>query len=72
MGYAVAMSPCIVCKEPFCYNPHKVPSTSAITGTREPVCRFCMEMINEKRVKNGMPPFQIQPDAYDPIPEEEL
>lgn len=44
-GYVFAMSPCITCGKVFSYNPHRVPSTSAITGSREPVCRSCMDLI---------------------------
>lgn len=72
MGYVFATSACICCGRVFSYNPHRVPSTSAFTGSREPVCRSCMDVINEKRAEQGMEPFAIQPDAYEPMPEEEL
>jgi hypothetical protein len=72
MSYAYAMSPCICCKRPFVYNPLRVPSTSAITGQREPICETCIGLINEKRKGAGLEPFAIHSDAYEAIAEEEL
>ena len=71
-GYVLATSACICCGVPFSYNPHKVPSTSAITGTREPVCLRCMNAINAKRQEMGLDPHPILPGAYEPMPEGEL
>jgi hypothetical protein len=68
-GYCFALGPCIGCGKIFCFNPIKVPSSSAITGKREPVCAACMNRINTYRVEHDLPPFVIQPDAYEPIPE---
>jgi len=50
----------------FTFNPLTVPSTTAITGQREPVCRICMGHINKKRQELGLEPFAIAPDAYEP------
>ena len=71
-GYVQAFGRCITCGQPFAFNPHRVPSTSAITGSREPVCRYCMDRINAKRTADGLEPFAILPDAYEALPEEEL
>jgi hypothetical protein len=71
MGYAMAMSACVGCKRVFMYNPHKVPSIRH-NGFREPVCRECIEHANPIRVKNGLEPFNIDPQAYEPIDEHEL
>lgn len=71
-GYVLAFSSCVCCRNVFSYNPKKVPSTSAVTGTREPVCEKCMSYINRKRVTLGIPPLVVHPDAYEPLPEEEL
>ncbi len=71
-GYAYCLGPCIVCHQPFWFNPHAVPSTSIITGAREPVCLNCMTVLNGKRKAAGLEPFPILPGAYKPIPEEEL
>lgn len=66
MSSMIAMGYCICCNHPFSFNPLKVPSTSAITGQREPVCEACMTIINEKRLANGLPLHFIHPDAYKP------
>jgi DNA-directed RNA polymerase subunit RPC12/RpoP len=71
-GYCSVISPCIVCGQIFSYNPHRVPSTSLLTGEREAVCQDCMNRINAKRATMGLPPHEILPGAYDPLPEEEL
>jgi len=74
MGYVFATSACICCRRVFSYNPHKVPSTRAFSqgGQREPVCRSCFDLINAKRQEQGLEPFELQPDAYEPLREEEL
>jgi hypothetical protein len=72
-GYAFAIGPCIACRQPFTYNPLRVPSSRALTGHREPICRTCFERINAKRQSLGYPPFPDPlPGAYEPLPEEEL
>jgi hypothetical protein len=71
-GFVMAYGTCISCKRPFSFNPMKVPSTSAITGTREPVCRSCMDAANAKRVAGGLPPHPIDPEAYEAAPEDEV
>jgi hypothetical protein len=71
-GYAFCMGPCISCGRVFTYNPHKVPSSSAVTGRREPICRGCIDAINAKRREMKLAPFEIQPDAYEPLSEGEL
>jgi hypothetical protein len=63
---------CIACGRPFFFNPLRVPSTTALTGKREPLCRECFDLINAKRVAAGQAPFDSFPDAYDPIDEAEL
>lgn len=71
-GYVLAWSPCIACGRVFSYNPHRVPSSSAVTGQREPICQPCMHRLNAKRKEMGLEPFQIHQDAYEPLPEEQL
>jgi hypothetical protein len=66
MAYMTAIGPCLCCKRIFAYNPNTVPSSSAVTGSREPVCQSCMQTINQNRVKNGLQPFPIASDAYEP------
>jgi hypothetical protein len=71
-GYVLATSPCIGCGRIFSYNPHRVPSTSVVTGKREPICQDCIHRFNLLRAERDMPPIEIAPDAYDAIPENEL
>lgn len=67
--YMLAYGHCYTCGRLFSFNPNKVPSVPAnltTTGEREPVCRACIEKANPERVKNGLPPIEIHPDAYEP------
>lgn len=66
MGYMFAIAPCITCGVPFAFNPDLVPSTSVITGHREPICETCMKLVNAKRAEKGLMPFPILPGAYEP------
>jgi hypothetical protein len=72
MGYVTAMSPCVGCGRTFSYNPVLVPSCSAVTGKREPICEDCVVRVNLMRVKNGLEPIVPHPDAYSACHEEEL
>jgi len=72
MGYVTAMSPCIGCGNVFSYNPMRVPSCSAVTGKREPICADCVERVNPIRIKNGLEPIVPHSDAYEACHEEEL
>jgi hypothetical protein len=67
MGYAIAIGPCLVCHKHFGYNPRRVPSKQ-----NEPVCNGCMNHVNRKREQLGLEPFQIHPEAYEPVSEAEL
>ena len=60
-----AFGPCGLCGETFSFNPLTVPSTSALTGEREPLCRACVDAVNEERQRRGDKPFEIAADAYD-------
>jgi hypothetical protein len=72
MGYVMATSPCIGCGNVFSYNPVRVPSCSAVTGKREPICLDCVRRVNPMRIKNGLEPIMLHPDAYDACEEDEL
>jgi hypothetical protein len=41
-----------------------VPSTTALNGLREPVCRPCMDIVNAKRAAAGLEPHPILDGAY--------
>jgi hypothetical protein len=71
MGYAFVHSACYGCGRLISYNPHRVPSIR-VEGKREPLCRDCVDKVNKGRIKNGLEPKPVHPDAYSPIPEEEL
>lgn len=72
MGYALVIGPCIGCKQLFAFNPLRVPSCSAITGQREPICRDCVARVNPRRIENGLAPIVPAPDAYESVEESEL
>jgi hypothetical protein len=67
MGYVTAMSPCGQCGRIICYNPNYVPSLNNV-----PFCKDCITLANPIRVKNGLPLITIHPNAYEPLPEDEL
>ena len=72
-GYVFAIAPCIRCGVPFSFNPNTVPSTTALTGQREPLCESCFTELNRQRVKDhGLEPWPLHPNAYEPIPEEDF
>jgi hypothetical protein len=69
MGYMMAVGACIGCGKTFSFNPNSVPSSSAVTGKREPICRACVDRINPRRVEAGLAPIVPLPDAYEPAEE---
>lgn len=71
-GYFIATGACIGCGRAFAFNPNLVPSSSAITGHREPICLRCVERINPVRKENGLAPIVVLPGAYDVAEEGEL
>ncbi len=71
MGYVMMVAGCATCGRVFSFNPVRVPSIR-INGTKEPVCKDCIDRANPLRIAKGLPPITIQPGAYDPGPEEEL
>jgi hypothetical protein len=72
MGFAFATAHCIGCKRLFSFNPVRVPSTSVITGTREPICQTCITTINQHRRENNLPEWPVHSDAYEACEESEL
>jgi len=72
MGYALASGRCIGCDQIFSFNPVRVPSSSAVTGEREPICEACVVRINAVRKKKGLPPVVPLPGAYEAADESEL
>ncbi len=72
MGYMMAVGNCIGCGKVFTFNPARVPSCSAVTGKREPICQVCVDRVNPVRIKNGLQPIVPAPDAYDACDESEI
>uniref|UniRef100_A0A6M3X6H8 Uncharacterized protein n=1 Tax=viral metagenome TaxID=1070528 RepID=A0A6M3X6H8_9ZZZZ len=71
MGYALMFGKCCACGGLTSFNPVKVPSVR-INGTKEPVCKFCIEDANKKRKEMGLETFNVPEDAYEPCNEMEL
>ncbi len=71
MGYYLVTGTCIGCGSMFSFHPHKVPSSSAITGQREPICQTCVARLNPIRVAKGLEPIVPLPGAYEPCDEDE-
>jgi hypothetical protein len=73
-----AFGACAQCGRLFSFNPNFVPSLRMRdgkpdpTGPREPFCRSCIEAANIIRKKNGVTPHVIHPQAYEPLPEDDL
>lgn len=65
MSFMTAISPCIGCGKIFSYNPDLVPSSSAVTGRREPICATCIGQINAVRKPMGQPVIVPLPGAYE-------
>lgn len=71
-AYAFVIGKCYGCGRMFTFNPIRVPSVRDERGVRQPICRACIEYVNQERKKIGKEPFTIPPDAYEPVREEEL
>jgi len=57
MTFMTDIGPCISCARIFCFNPERLPSSSATTGQRESVCSDCMvAAINRTHRKAGHEP----------------
>lgn len=67
MGYVMVHGPCGACGGLFSFNPRWVPSLNNVA-----FCAPCMAAANAKREALGLNPHPINPDAYEPLPEQEL
>ena len=68
---AIAIGPCVACRQVFEFNPVKVPSI-VVDGRREPICQACVDEANPTRIQNGLEPIVPLPGAYEPCDEGEL
>jgi hypothetical protein len=64
MAFMQCISPCLVCRNAFSYNPELVPSLR-VNGVRQPICRDCIELANKMRVERGLNPHPVLPGAYE-------
>lgn len=79
MGFVFAVGGCYICKRVFAFNPEFVPSYNPSQETnlellkitkgkpegRQPICKTCILRANELRLKNGLEPLVIHPQAYE-------
>jgi hypothetical protein len=65
--WAFVQGHCFACGTLFGFNPMRVPSYTPRGGTREPICRACIDLANTKRRAAGGEPHVIHDDAYEPI-----
>lgn len=78
MGYAICLGFCIACKRQIAFNPRRVPSVRVRNGrpdpegTREPLCRDCADLLNDRRKAEGLPEVTIPADAYEACEETQL
>lgn len=60
MGYMHGYGSCCACTRLFAFNIHKVPSYNG-----KPICRTCIEAVNQNRKEAGRPLWPVPEDAYD-------
>jgi hypothetical protein len=58
-GYAIAMGPCVVCREICSFNPERVPSFQG-----QPICKDCVTKANCMRRDKGLEEIVIYDDSY--------
>lgn len=61
-----AIGPCLICQQPFRFNPALVPSHPwpAPDGPMKPICESCMSRVNKERAEMGEEPWPILTGAY--------
>lgn len=66
MGYMFCTGECVRCRQLFTFNPERVPSV-VVNGTREPLCKTCVEWANPQRIAKGLEPIKVLPGAYNSV-----
>jgi hypothetical protein len=61
----IAVGSCWACGRTFTFNVDRVPSI-IVAGSREPLCRPCVERANELRLGTGSQEIVVYPDSYGP------
>ena len=69
-GYVWIFGPCFGCGQLFTYSPTRVPSIRH-RGERFAVCQNCVDLVNPRRIRNGLDPIVPLPGAYEPTAEDE-
>ena len=69
--YVTCYAPCILCGQPFSFNPVHVPSIR-VRGVKQPLCEGCVPPVNAFRISRGLPAIEPHPDAYEPCEESEI
>jgi len=69
--FVSVLGTCIGCREPFSFHPNLVPSVR-VRGSREPICKACVDKANPERIKRGLAPIAILPGAYEAAAEAEV
>lgn len=64
MSYMLATAHCFGCRMLFSFNPDLVPSIT-VNGSREPICKHCVERANPRRIERGLEPILVLPGAYE-------
>jgi len=64
MAFMMVLGECIGCGKMFTFNANKVPSIR-VNGSREPVCKQCVDRLNPIRVAKGLEPIVPLPGAYE-------
>lgn len=66
-GAMFVLGECYCCHRVFAFSPTWVPSVPpnlTKTGVKEPICESCINRANPERLKNGLDPIKIHPNAY--------
>lgn len=56
---------CLFCDSKFQSSVKLVPTWRDGDGDKQPICPACLEWMNGVRIKAGVEPFQISPNAYE-------
>lgn len=79
-AYLFAFGRCWSCRRVFTFDPDRVPSIPIDPATnlpsdlggdpaavvRQPICRDCVDLSNDRRNRDGLDPIVVLPGAYGP------
>lgn len=64
MAFMFVLGQCCNCHKMFSFNADLVPSVQ-IKGTKEPICKDCVEWANPLRKQRNLAEIYIPPGAYE-------